>query len=324
MAFEVKKPGLATTVQDLGRPGYYHLGIPLSGAMDQEALIAANLLVGNDEGAAGLEMVFMGPDLLFHHDALVAVTGAELPPKVEGTPQATWTTFTVKAGQTLSFDYLRKGARAYLAIAGGIDVPVVLGSRSTYALGALGGFEGRKLAAGDVLQVAPSGGSVSNGRSLAPELRRVDKEPTGIRMLPGLYWHRITEVAGDRFFADTWKVAPEADRVGYRFKGGTPLEFVPREPPFGAGSDPSNIVDACYPYGSIQVPGGTEPIVLHRDAVSGGGYFMLGTVISADMDLIAQLQPHKPVQFVKVGMAEALEARAERSREIGRIRKALT
>ena len=323
MAFEVKKPGLATTVQDLGRPGYYHLGIPLSGAMDQEALIAANLLVGNDEGAAGLELVFMGPELVFHDDAVVAVTGGELPPKVDGQPQATWTAFTVKAGQTLSFDYLRSGARAYLAIAGGIDVPVVLRSRSTYALGALGGFEGRKLAPGDVLQVAAAGSVVSSGRALPPELRRAVREPASIRMLPGLYWHRITEVAGQRFFEDTWKVAPEADRIGYRFKGGTPLEFVPREPPFGAGSDPSNIVDACYPYGSIQVPGGTEPIVLHRDAVSGGGYFMLGVVISADMDLIAQLQPHKPVQFVKVTMDEALAARADRAAQLGKIRAAL-
>jgi biotin-dependent carboxylase-like uncharacterized protein len=324
MAFEVKKPGLATTVQDLGRPGYYHLGIPLSGAMDQEALIAANLLVGNDEGAAGLELVFMGPELLFRDDALVAVTGAELPPKVDGAPQPTWTTFTVKAGQTLSFDFLRKGARAYLAIAGGIDVPVVLGSRSTYALGALGGFEGRKLAAGDVLPVGAPRRDVPAGRSLDASLRRNGLEdPAVVRMLPGLYWHRITEQAQGGFFADTWKVAPEADRIGYRFKGGTPLEFVPREPPFGAGSDPSNIVDACYPYGSIQVPGGTEPIVLHRDAVSGGGYFMLGTVISADMDLIAQLQPHKPVKFVPVEMEEALEARAERKAEIDKIRAAL-
>lgn len=324
MAFEVKKPGLATTVQDLGRPGYYHLGIPLSGAMDQEALIAANLLVGNDEGAAGLELVFMGPELLFRDDALVAVTGAELPPKVDGAPQPTWTAFTVKAGQTLSFDYLRKGARAYLAVAGGIDVPVVLGSRSTYALGALGGFEGRKLAAGDVLPVGAPQRDVPAGRSLDASLRRNGLEdPTMVRMLPGLYWHRITEQAQQGFFADTWKVAPEADRIGYRFKGGNPLEFVPREPPFGAGSDPSNIVDACYPYGSIQVPGGTEPIVLHRDAVSGGGYFMLGTVISADMDLIAQLQPHKPVKFVPVEMEEALEARAERKAEIDKIRAAL-
>ena len=107
-------------------------------------------------------------------------------------------------------------------------------------------------------------------------------------------------------------MAPEADRIGYRFRGGRPLEFEPRTPPFGAGSDPSNIVDACYPYGSIQVPGGTEPIVLHRDAVSGGGYFMLGTVISADMDLIGQLQPHTPVRFAPLDMKTALAARRER------------
>ena len=105
--------------------------------------------------------------------------------------------------------------------------------------------------------------------------------------------------------------AAEADRIGYRFRGGSKLTFVDREPPFGAGSDPSNIVDSCYPYGSIQMPGGTEPIVLHRDAVSGGGYFMLGTVISADMDLIAQLQPHKPIRFVPVTLDEALRARSE-------------
>ncbi|MCB1990660.1 MAG: allophanate hydrolase, partial [Geminicoccaceae bacterium] len=103
-----------------------------------------------------------------------------------------------------------------------------------------------------------------------------------------------------------------ADRIGYRFRGGRPLEFMPHEQPFGAGSDPSNIVDACYPYGSIQVPGGTEPIVLHRDAVSGGGYMMVGTVISADMDLIGQLQPHTPVRFVAVDMAGALAARHDR------------
>ena len=142
-------------------------------------------------------------------------------------------------------------------------------------------------------------------------------------MMPGLYWHRITEAAGKRFFEDTWKVAPEADRIGYRFRGGRPLEFVPREQPFGAGSDPSNIVDACYPYGSIQVPGGTEPIVLHRDAVSGGGYFMIGTVISADLDLIGQLQPHAPAAFAPVTMEEALAARHERQALLGKMRDAL-
>ena len=116
MAIKVINPGLSTTVQDLGRPGYYHLGIPLSGGMDRFALRAANLLVGNDEGAAVLEAVFMGPELQFSADAMVAVTGAELPPKVDGEPRPTWTTFKVKAGQTLGFDFLKAGARAYIAI----------------------------------------------------------------------------------------------------------------------------------------------------------------------------------------------------------------
>lgn len=327
MAIKVLSPGLSTTVQDLGRPGYYHLGIPLSGGMDRFALRVANLLVGNDEGAAVLEAVFMGPELEFSADTVIAVTGAELPPKVDGNVQATWTSFKIKAGQKLAFDFLQKGARAYIAVAGGIDVPVVLGSRSTYTLGALGGYHGRKLQAGDTLQVGvASNGAASNGaagRSLAEPLRRAPGAPAELRVLPGLYWHRITDESGRHFFDDTWKVAPEADRIGYRFRGGRPLGFVPRKQPFGAGSDPSNIVDACYPYGSIQVPGGTEPIVLHRDAVSGGGYFMVGTVISADMDLIGQLQPHTPARFVKVDMKDALAARRDRAALLGRVRAAL-
>jgi biotin-dependent carboxylase-like uncharacterized protein len=323
MAIKVNAPGLATMVQDLGRPGYYHLGIPLSGGMDRFALRAANLLAGNDESAAVLEAVFMGPELEFTSDATVAVAGAELPPKVNGDLRETWTSFKVKAGQVLSFDFLKKGARAYIAISGGIDVPVVLGSRSTYALGALGGHEGRKLQAGDQLPLGTKSKQVKEGTSVPAALRRGPSNTAELRVLTGLYWHRITDAAGEHFFEDTWKVALEADRIGYRFKGGRPLEFVPRTPPFGAGSDPSNIVDACYPYGSIQIPGGTEPIVLHRDAVSGGGYFMVGTVISADMDLIGQLQPHTPAKFVQVDMKAAMAARHDRAAMLDKVRTAL-
>lgn len=322
MAINVIKPGLSTTVQDLGRPGYYHIGIPTSGGMDTLSLAAANLLVGNAAGDAVLEAVFLGPEIEFTAEATVAVTGADMPPKVDGVEQAGWTAFRVKKGQVLSFGFLKAGARAYIAISGGIDVPVVLGSRSTYTLGALGGFKGRKLEAGDVLPVG-AGKGAAEGRTLAENLRRKPGIPAELRMLPGLYWHRITEAAGKTFFEDTWKVAPEADRIGYRFKAGRPLEFVDREQPFGAGSDPSNIVDACYPYGSVQVPGGTEPIVLHRDAVSGGGYFMLGTVVSADMDLIGQLQPHTPTRFVKVTMEQAVQARQDRKAVLDAIIAAL-
>ncbi|HWU63165.1 MAG TPA: biotin-dependent carboxyltransferase family protein [Ensifer sp.] len=309
MAVKVISPGLSTSVQDLGRPGYYHLGIPEGGGMDRFATRIANILVGNDPGLAVLEVTFLGPELEFTEAATVAITGGELPPKVNGEERPTWESFAIKAGDRLSFGYLKGGARAYIAISGGIDVPVVLGSRTTYVLGALGGFEGRVLKAGDELPIGSGSGKV--GKSLPANLRRPQVSPAELRMLPGIYWHRITEAAGKRFFEDTWKVAPEADRIGYRFKGGTPLEFVEREQPFGAGSDPSNIVDACYPYGSIQVPSGTEPIVLHRDAVSGGGYMMLGVVISADMDLIAQLQPHTPAKFAPVTLDQALAARAD-------------
>jgi biotin-dependent carboxylase-like uncharacterized protein len=319
MPIRVAAPGLATTVQDLGRPGYYHLGIPISGAMDRFAMRCANMLVGNDEGAAGLECVFMGPELEFTSDASVAVTGAELAPRVDGEERPMWTSFRVKAGQVLSFAFLKSGARAYVAVSGGIDVPAVLGSRSTYPLGALGGFQGRALAAGDQLPVGRAGHS-REGRTVPENLRRMPGKPAELRVLPGLYWHRITEGSGRDFFADTWKVAPEADRIGYRFRGGRPLVFVPRKQPFGAGSDPSNIVDACYPYGSIQVPGGTEPIVLHRDAVSGGGYMMVGTVISADMDLIGQMQPHTEARFVEVDMARAIKARHDRAALLDKVR----
>ena len=322
MPINVKSAGFATTIQDLGRPGYYHLGIPMGGAMDRFALRCANLLVGNDEGAAGLECVFMGPELEFTEDAVIAVTGADLPPKVDGQVMESWTAIKVKAGQVLSFDYLRSGARGYIAISGGIDTPPALGSRSTYAIGALGGVDGRAVQAGDVLPIGAAD-NLREVRSIPADLRRGPQAPAELRVVPGLYWHRITEAAGKTFFDETWKVASEADRMGYRFKGGTPLEFVDREPPFGAGSDPSNITDACYPYGSIQVPSGTEPIILHRDAVSGGGYFMLGTVISADMDLIGQLAPNTPTRFVKVNMHTALAARKERAAMLDRVREAL-
>lgn len=323
MAFKVVNPGLLSTVQDLGRPGYFHLGIPISGAMDRFALRAANLLAGNDEGAAALECVFLGPQLEFESDATVAVTGADMPARVDGEEKPGWTAFKVRAGQLLTFDYLKAGARIYIAISGGIATPPALGSRSTYPIGALGGVEGRPLAVGDIVPLGEGGGA-AEGRSVPEALRRMPGAPAELRVLPGLYWRLITEQSGQNFFDDEWKVAPEADRMGYRFRGGRPIEFEAREQPFGAGSDPSNIVDGCYPYGSIQVPGGTEPIVLHRDAVSGGGYFTLGAVISADMDFIGQLQPHTATRFVRVDMAAALEARKERRLLLEKVRAALS
>jgi biotin-dependent carboxylase-like uncharacterized protein len=316
----VIKPGLSTTVQDAGRVGYYDVGIPPSGALDLFSLAAANLLVGNVEGAAALEIAYLGPELRFDAEAVVAVAGAELVPRVDGAERPLWEAFEVPADGVLSFAHLRGGARAYLAVAGGIDVPELLGSRSTYALGSLGGYEGRPLAAGDSLPVG-SGGRPSRA-AVPEELRPTFSTELEIRVVMGLYDHLLTD-DGRRTFAETvWTLTPTADRVGFRYKG-EKLEMLERDQPFGAGSDPSNIVDAPYPIGSIQVPGGVEPIILHRDAVSGGGYAMIATVISADMDAVAQSAPGAKTRFVAVDLDGALAARAERNRRLERLREAL-
>lgn len=318
---KVLKPGLATSVQDAGREGHYHLGIPPSGALDQFALRAANLLVGNAPTAALLECTLLGPQLEFQRDALVAVCGARMTPRLDGEEMPLDAAFRVRAGQVLGFDYLKAGARGYLAVEGGIAVPEVLGSRSTYGLGAIGGLEGRRLAAGDQLPLGPASGRGREGVTLPRSLQdEVGGEMT-LRVVPGLYVHRLTPQALEQFFADTWTVGSEADRTGYRFKGGTPLAFEPREQPFGAGSDPSNIVDACYPIGSIQVPGGLEPIILHRDAVSGGGYATIGTVISPDLDRMAQMQPNQKARFVAVDLEEALAIRRQYNQRLERLQR---
>ena len=321
MPVEVRKPGLSTTVQDRGREGYYHVGIPPSGALDQFSLVAANLLVGNPEGAAALESAYLGPELAFTEPATVAVTGAELEPRVDGEPRPAWTAFAVEAGQVLSFGHLGRGARVYVAIAGGVDVPETLGSRSTYALGALGGHEGRPLQAGDELSVGDDGHPAA-GRSVPEALRPDLPRELEVRVVMGLYDHLLTEGGRATFLATDWKLTPVADRVGFRYAG-PELEMVRRPQPFGAGSDPSNIVDAPYPIGSIQVPGGVEPIVLMRDAVSGGGYAMVATVISADMDAVGQSAPGSQTRFVPVDLEAALAARQERRARVERLREAL-
>jgi biotin-dependent carboxylase-like uncharacterized protein len=322
MVIKVRKPGLSTTVQDLGRPGHYHLGIPMGGAMDRLALRAANLLVGNEEGAAALEAAFLGPELEFEKDALIAVCGADMPLFVDGEQRPGWTALSVRAGQIVKFGYLKAGARIYIAVGGGIDVPLLLGSRSTYLVGAMGGFVGRALQTDDRVMLGASAAHEA-GAQVPEAMRRLPGNPAQLRVLTGLYWHRLSASSGRQFFADEWTVGTEADRMGYRFWGGNKMTFVPREPPFDAGADPSNIVDSPYPYGSIQIPGGLEPIVLHRDAVSAGGYFQIGAVISADMDLIGQMQPNLPTRFVQVDMEQDLAARAERHALLQRIRAAV-
>lgn len=320
MTVLVLEPGLATTVQDTGRPGYYHIGLPPSGAMDGFAHRVANYLVGNDDDRATLEMTYMGPDLQFEDDAVVAITGADMSPTLAGDPVPLWTSVAVEAGEVLSFDFSTEGARSYLAVAGGFDVEPIMDSRSTYTLIGIGGHEGRELEEGDRLSV---GSAVDPTLDVKLEDRFVPDygaEPP-IRVVMGLCAYRLTEESRRAFLEAEWTVSDEADRVGYRVKG-IDLEFREREQPFGAGPDPSNVVDVGYPVGSIQCP--EEPIVLMRDAVTGGGYATIGTVISPDRDTLAQRRTHQSVTFEEVDVESALRAREDYQETIRSVRSSLT
>ena len=323
MAIRVGQPGLLTTVQDTGRFGEYAIGMPPSGAMDVFSYQVGNYLVGNEEGAAGLEITYFGPELTFTEDHVVAITGAEMPPKINGEEVPTWETLGVREGDVLSFDYLKNGARSYLAVAGGIDVPVFMHSRSTYTLIGLGGHEGRALQEGDELAVGEDGDrSERVGTAVAREQLPAFYDETELRVIIGLASYRLTEESMQEFLNTTWTVTPDADRVGYRYRGGE-LKFVEREQPAGAGADQANVVDFGYPIGSIQVPGGVEPIVLLNDAVTGGGYATIGTVISADRDKLAQTKTNDKTRFRSVDLDEALRAREERRQQMAEIRQAL-
>jgi biotin-dependent carboxylase-like uncharacterized protein len=307
VAIEILEAGLASTIQDLGRSGHYSVGIPPSGAADQFSAIAANLLVGNPEGAAVIESPYLGPKIRFTEATVVAVTGATMPTTLNTQSVPQWESFAVKAGDELAFGFLSSGARVYIAVAGGFDVPSVLGSRSTYSLGGFGGFEGRTLRQGDVIATgATAAGAV--GRVVPERLRPSLSRDVDLRVVLGPYDYRLTPAGLDCLLDSEWTLTPVADRTGFRYSGPA-LEWVDRVQPFGAGSDLSNIVDTGYPIGSIQVPGGVEPIILHRDAVTGGGYAMVATVISVDMDVVAQSSPGARTRFRAVSLDDAIQAR---------------
>ena len=247
-----------------------------------------------------------------------------MPPKINGEEAPTWETLAVESGDVLTFDYLQNGARAYLAVAGGIDVPVFMHSRSTYTLIGLGGHEGRALAEGDELALGEAGDRSDRvGMAVVEQQIPQYSKETELRVIIGLASYRLTEESMEEFLSTTWTVTPDADRVGYRYKGGE-LGFVEREQPAGAGADQANVVDFGYPVGSIQVPGGVEPIVLMNDAVTGGGYATIGTVISADRDKLAQTKTNDKTRFRSVDLEEALAAREQRRKQMAEIKEALS
>ena len=312
--------GLQTTVQDLGRGGLLATGMPPSGAFDALALRQANLLVGNrvgdaflvgdDAGDAGLEVLLLGPKLRFLRPTVLAITGADLSPSLDGRPISLYEAVPVDAGSVLAFGAPRQGARAYLALAGGIDVPLALGSRSTNVRARIGGIGGRALQPGDVLATGEPRRPLEELDGRAP--RPVLGPPWELRVVLGPQDGLFLPESVSRFLESSWLLLPNSDRMGCRFTG-PQLFFKPR-PDYlvaQAGADPSNIVDDAIPVGGIQVPSGVEAIAMGVDGPSLGGYAKIGTVISVDVGRLAQIRPGEETRFRSVTVEEAVAARVE-------------
>lgn len=289
---EVIRPGLLTTVQDSGRYGYQQYGVPVCGAMDGYAFTVANLLVGNDEWDACLEISLLGPCLRVLNDTVVAVTGADLNPTVNDKPLSMWEAARVRCGDIISFGEPRTGCRGYLAIAGGIDVPEVMGSRSTYVRSRLGGLDGRPIRSGDSLD---TGGSrpvltAKLPRQYIPDLM---SENT-LRVILGPQHDRFTEKGIHTFLGSEYTVTAQADRMGCRLEG-PPIEHI-------HGAD---IVSDGIPPGAVQVPADGLPIVLLADRQTTGGYTKIATVSTIDLSKVAQAQLGDRVRFLEIARSEA-------------------
>ncbi|MGE5850434.1 MAG: biotin-dependent carboxyltransferase family protein [Candidatus Methylomirabilota bacterium] len=293
---EVVHPGLLTTVQDRGRFGYQKFGVPVSGAVDAIALRVANLLVGNPQTAAALEITALGPQLRFLVDAVVALTGAEVQADLDGRPVPWYQSILVRAGQILDVQACTRGLRCYLAVAGGLDVPVFLGSRSTCLAAAFGGFQGRALAAGDVLRVGPPSRTlVDLARRDVPEEWRLRQESPGtLRVVLGPQDDAFTEDALRIFLESTYQVTQHTDRMGCRLDG---PEIPHRES--------ADIISDWVPMGGVQVPGDRKPIILLADRQTTGGYPKIATVMGPDLPLVAQCRPGDPLRFQAVTRVEA-------------------
>lgn len=319
----VIEPGLSTTVQDTGRYGHYHIGMPPSGAMDMFAHRVANYLVGNDDDRATLEMTYTGADLQFEEDAVIAITGARMSPSINGESVESWTALQVDEGDVLSSDYATDGVRAYLSVAGGFDVPEIMGSRSTYTLIGMGGYSGRPLEEGDALHFLSGNGNEDMvGTAVPDDLVPSYSDDNTMRIIMGMCDYRLSEDGKQDFLDAEWKISDEADRIGIRLVGPDiePM-FIERDPPFGAGTDITNVVDLGYPIGSIQMAG--QPIILARDAVTGGGYATIGTVISPDRYRLAQVPTNQTIRFETVDIEQALSIRSEHDEELETIRDSI-
>lgn len=329
MSITVIHPGLLTTVQDLGRYGYQKYGIIVSGAMDAYSLRLANLLVGNKEGEAGLEITLMGPSLEIEKGTLLAITGGDLSPTINGEPIPMWRPVYLHKKSVLKFGACKSGCRSYLAVAGGYNIPEVMGSKSTYLRAGIGGFQGRVLQKDDVLQVkSPIKESVKIIKSLAEKdllnsfsstswyLKKEciikGSENIRIRVIRDRQFYQFTIDSKKQFLNSPFKITPQSDRMGYRLSGAN-LKL----------EKPLEMISEAVSLGTIQVPPDGNPIILLADRQTIGGYPKIAQVASADISKVVQTKPGDKIYFEEISLEEAETLYIEREKYIQNLRIAI-
>jgi len=312
MGIKIIKAGMLTTIQDMGRYGYQETGMAVSGVMDTRSTALANILVGNEETEGVLEVTIMGPTIEFTADNIIAITGGDLGAALDGKELPRYEAVLVKAGQTLSFAMPKSGARAYVAFAGGLDVPVVMGSKSTNLKSKIGGFEGRKLETGDAIGFTAPKTDLPNlcQRKLpVPDFSAKEHE---LRVVLGPQDDCFPQSSIDTFFNNVYTISNEYDRMGCRMQG----EVIKHK----VGGD---IITDGISFGAVQVPSHGNPIVMMADHQTTGGYTKIGNVISVDLPILAQCMPGHKIHFKWISIEAAQYWYCREKKEFAELKAAL-
>ena len=305
--FKVVNSGIFDTIQDLGRFGFQQYGMIVSGAMDSYALRVGNRLLGNEENKAGIEISTPGLSLEVLNQTVIAITGANFNPTINNFSAPMWEAIEVKKGDVISFNQIKSGCRSYLLVVGGVDVPIILGSKSTYVRGKIGGLKGRPLRKTDIINIGKTNQELQNiiGRKVLANNLPDYYEENKIRIILGPQDDYFNKDGLHAFLNSFYEITVYSDRMGYRLKG-----------PKIESKNGSDIITDGIPLGSIQVPRNGMPIVMLADRQTTGGYAKIATVISVDIDKFAQIKPGNKIRFRKVNLEEAHRLLQEREKNI--------
>ena len=313
MGVRILKGGMLTTVQDLGRTGYQSQGFSVSGVMDVRSFKIANLLLDNPENEAVLEFTLMGPTLEFTSETIISITGGDFRPQINGKPAKMYTAIYMHRGDILTFGGARTGTRGYIAFSSYLDIPVVMGSRSTNIKCKIGGFKGRKLEDEDYIGFRAKRRYLPYYLSRSLDLNEFDQEKVTLRVVMGPQEKMFTKEGRETFLNSEYTVTSEFDRMGCRLQREEPLKHI------GDG----NIITDGIAFGSIQVPSNGQPIIMLADRQSTGGYSKIGTVISVDLPKLTQSVPGYRVRFVRIGIELAQNLYIRRQQKLRNLEKQL-